>query len=237
MAVLTGFGGSHAVLAAHAKVLPQPDQLCGPFAAYVALHAVCDSPPSMVALAAASGTTIWPHDVPGWRPAGAPLDRTGWDRLPAAPTCEVSGTNAAGLAAGLAAVAGVAVAPVPAPEKSALGRLLAGLLAAAYPVGVVANLRTGVLAPTSVTDWDVGHFVVLHGYQPEAGLVGVADTYAELGAPGEPPGCRSVTLDALAAALGAAPGRGLLLLVRPDDEAAMLGLVAAAGLRVGLWST
>ena len=43
------------LLARHVAVLPQPDQLCGPFAAHVALHGVRPDPPGVTALARAAG--------------------------------------------------------------------------------------------------------------------------------------------------------------------------------------
>lgn len=231
----TGFRGSPAVLAAHAEVLPQPDQLCGPFSAYVALHALGGSPPPLVSLAVAAGTTVWPHEVSTWRPPEAVPDRTGWERLPTAGSAETCGTQAAGLAIGLGAVAGVAVVPVPGGDRDATERLLSALTRAGHPVGVLAHVRTGPIAPAGLA-WDAGHFVVLHGFEPDTGLVGVADTYPELGAPGQPPGCRTLVLDDLVAALRAEPGRGLLLLVRADDETTTRELVTSAGLTVGLWS-
>ncbi len=243
MAVLT-LPGADAVLAAQAATLPQPDHLCGPFAAHAALHAVQapSEAPTMVRIAAASGTTIWPHDVAGSRPAGTPWDRTGWDRLPVAPDPEASGTDAAGLADGVAAVTRGSVAVVPASGVGAgadsLGALLVGIAGSEVPIGVVANLRTGALDPD--TDWDVGHFVVLWAVDvagSHGGRAAVADAYREVGAPGEPPGCRWVPLALLADAIGAAPGRGLLLMVRADEVATVTGLVTAAGLESTIWST
>lgn len=232
--------GADRVLAAQTSSLPQPDQLCGPFTAAAALHAVLDDPPGVTELALAAGTHVWPQDVAEWRPPGAPLDRRGWDVLPTASSPEASGTDAAALVAGigiatagrvsvLAVPGGASGAAEPAPYRS----LLAGLVRAPYPLGVLANVRTGPLGLA----WDVGHFVGLWAYDAEADEVGVADTYVELGAADLPPGARTVGVTALAAALAAPPGRGLLLLTRPDDVAAASELVAAAGLTTGVWAT
>ncbi|MGI8938519.1 MAG: DUF6885 family protein [Iamia sp.] len=245
MAVLT-FLGADAVLAAQAASLPQPDQLCGPFAAHAALHAVLDHAqvPGMVRIAAASASAIWSHDVAGWRPAGAPLDRTGWDLLPTARDPEASGTDAAGLARGIAEVTGGAVAVVPVAgagtdaDPDAVAALLVGIAGSEVPIGVVANVATGALDPDR--DWDVGHFVVLWAVDatdPEGGRVAVADSYREGGDPGEPAGCRWVPLARLADAIGDAPGRGLLLLVRADHASVATGLVTGAGLASTIWST
>lgn len=216
------------MLAAHAPVLPQPDQLCGPFAAHVALHAVLSAPPSVTDLARAAGTAVWPHDVPQWRPAGAPLDTTGWSALRRATDRASSGTDAAGVARAVETLTDARVVPA---AGGPVGALLRALARRTTPVGVVANVRTGLLG----SSWDVGHFVVLHAVG--AARVGVADTYAELGAPGSPPGCREVDVAALDAALRAAPGRGLLLLVRADDERSTRGEVADHGLSTDLWTT
>ncbi len=223
----------------HAGLLPQTEQLCGPFAAHVALHAVLDEPPTVQELALAAGTRIWPHDEVTFRPSGAPGLFAGQAGLPVATTREESGTDAGPLADGVRRAAGVAVVAVPAGEAVTPARwavlltaLLTALRDAAYDVGVVANLRTGPVAPPGDPDWDVGHFVVLvsfePGEEPGAGTVGIADTYPEAGAPGWPPGCRGVEVAALAAALAAPPGRSLLLLVRPEDEDACRRSVATA---------
>lgn len=244
MAVLSAvspgvFPGADRVLAAQAAALPQPDQLCGPFAAYAALHAVLPSPPSMVDLARAAGTSIWPYDVSGWRPAGAPWDRTGWDELPVAASEGGSGTDAAGLAIAVATLTRGAVEVVPVAGAGAdverVRALLAAVAGAAYPLGVVANVRTGALDPDA--GFDVGHFVILWAYDGVHDLVSVADSYAELGTPGQPSGCREVDLSALVAAISAPPGRGLLLLARRSEADAARELVRAAGLSADLWST
>lgn len=222
--------GAEAILAAHGPALPQPDQQCGPFAAWAALHAVLPDPPSVIALARASGTRIWPHDTPAWRPAGAPLDRSGWDVLPRAATAELSGTDAAALAAGLArAVSGVSV--VPARGPGATDDLLRRLIALDRPVGVVVNLRTGHVAPTGM-DWDVGHFAVAWGIVGDR--VALADSYAELGASGLPAGSRLVEAGSLDVAIAE---RGLLLLAAPHDVPAAEEAAVAAGFSLGLWAT
>lgn len=225
--------GADLLLAAHPALLPQPDQLCGPFAARSALHVLLgDEVPGLGELARAAGTRVWPHDEPAWRPAGAPLLTRGWDGLPRADRAEESGTYAAPLAAGLPGVAPVVVVPVPAaaadPEPWA--RLLGALREGDHPVAVVANLRTGPTWPPRhpLAGWDVGHFVVLVSFDGQE--VGVADSYVESGADGWPPGCRGVPLPDLAAALAAPPGRGLLLLADPRREDDLRRLVTGAGL-------
>ncbi len=233
----TPLPGTGRVLAAQAATLPQPDQLCGPYAAHLALHAVLAEPPPLAALALAAGTRVWPHDVPAWRPTGAALDRRCWDVVPEAASPDESGTDAGPLVAGLPEVCDVAVLAVAGAVATAAScaRLLDVLADGGVPVGVVAHVRTGPLAPPGTQrPWDVGHFVVLVSWDAATGEVGVADSYPETGAPGWPPACRGVDVAALASGLAAGPGRGLLLLVRPGDRDALHRAVGAAGLAVAV---
>ncbi len=230
---LRGFPGHERVLAQHAEALPQPDQLCGPWSAHVALHAVLASPPSVVELALASGSRVFPSDVADWRPPGAALDTTGWGVLPHVATSGESGTDALGVATGVEALTEVVVVPVAEVPVAGLATLLRGLLAGP-PVGVVANLRTGALDPAAA--FDVGHFLVVWGVDDD-GRVGLADSYREVADPGQPPGCRVVRLEALHAGLTDPPGRGLLLLVAPSDADDVRRLVAGSGARSSLWTT
>lgn len=231
---LLPFPGADRVLARHRVALPQPDQLCGPFSAHVALHALLDAPPSVTALAVASGTRVFPSDVAEWRPPGARFDTSGWAVVPHAPTAAESGSDAAGVAAGVSTTTGVEVVAARDLDVAGLGRLLLSLVGGP-DVGVLANVRTGAMDPGA--PFDVGHFVVLHGVAPDGSEVGVADTYAELGQAGEPPGCRAVTTAALHAGVSAPPGRGLLLLVAAGDASGVRRRVEEAGGSTDLWST
>jgi len=229
--------GAEAALARHHRALPQPDQLCGPFSATVALAALGPEPADVVALALAAGTHVLAGDHADWRPAGAPLLTTGWDVLPPADGPEESGTDATGLVEGLAATR-PDLAVVPAAGAGDVVGLLDALAQGRHRVAVLANLRTGPVAPPGVT-WDVGHFVVLWGVDPadgEAGTVALADTYAELGVDGWPRGSRPVDGAALSGALA---DRGLLLLCPAGSPTArsLPGLVAAHGFGPDLWST
>lgn len=240
MAVLRFFR-AETVLSAQAAMLPQPDQLCGPFAARAALHAVLDPSdvPATIDIARAAGTSIWPHDIAEWRPAGAPLVPTGWDRLPTAADIDSCGTDARGLAQGIVEATGGSVAVVPVSGEGADAVALGALLAAVaeHPIGVLANVRTGAVDPDA--DWDVGHFMVLWAVdldRPGGTSVAVADTYREVGAPGEPAGCRWVKLPRLAQGIDAAPGRGLLLLTGAGEAATVAGTVERSGLDSRIWS-
>lgn len=230
---LRGLPDHERVLARHAEALPQPDQLCGPWSAHVALHAVVAAPPSVVDLALASGSRIFPSDVAEWRPPGTVLDTTGWGVLPHVATPAGSGTDARGVATGVEALTEAVVVPVRDVPVTGLGTLLRALVDGPA-VGVVANVRTGAVDPDA--PFDVGHFVVVWGVD-DAGSVALADSYAELADPGRPPGCRVVRLEALHAGLTEPPGRGLLLLVAASDADDVRRLVAEAGADSTLWST
>lgn len=232
---LLSFPGADRMLCAHREALPQPDQLCGPFSARVALHSILDAGqiPTIGELAAASGTAIWPHDVKQWRPTGAPMNRTGWDELQLASRIEASGTSAADLVDGVETTVGDRVSVVAVPSAGLTPDTLRGWLTALarskQPLGLVANLATGPIAPPGMS-WNVGHFVVLCALDLDRDEVLLADTYAELGGPGVPPGCRVVSLTTLLDALIAPPGRGLLLFVLTADLASARASVGVAGL-------
>ena len=98
---------------------------------------------------------------------------------------------------------------------------------------MLANVRTGPIAPAAQHEWDVGHFVVLVGFNAGRREVVVADTYPEVGAPGSPPGCRVVPLDALHTGLA---GRGLLLVVEPG-RADAVRLEVSAPMTSSRWRT
>ncbi|WP_299053381.1 hypothetical protein [uncultured Nocardioides sp.] len=239
--------GADEVLAVQSAGLPQPDQLCGPFAARAALHAVlpADAVPALADLALAAGTQLWPTDDPTSRPPGVPpqpwrAEERGGD-LPVAATEAEAGTHAAGLAAGIIRATGGTVAVVPVrrttPGPWSVGDvtgLLAAVAAAPYPIGVVGNVATG---PLTDQVWDAGHFVVLWGLDPETGAVAVADSYGELTGQGAPPGCRLVHPADLAAALGQEPGRGLLMLTAPEHAALLAERAVAHGLVLETWQT
>lgn len=237
--------GADAVLAVQSAGLPQPDQLCGPFAARAALHAVmaADDVPSLAELALAAGTRLWPTDDPTSRPPGVPpqpwrAEERGGD-LPVAGAAADAGTDAAGLAMGVIRATGGTVAVVPVRRATPgpwpvtdLVSLLAAVAATPYPIGVVANVATG---PLDEVAWDVGHFVVLWGLDPETGAVAVADSYEELTGQGAPPGCRLVHPDDLAAALGQEPGRGLLMLTGSEHAALLAERAVEHGMVLETW--
>ncbi|OZC53529.1 hypothetical protein CH286_00940 [Rhodococcus sp. WWJCD1] len=215
------------------RVLPQPDQLCGPFSASVALTAVMgDDAPGVTALAVASGSAIWPVEVESTGPPGTPRITDGWDALPRAASIDAAGTTAAGLAEGIETATDhrVAVVPIMGPGAERLRLLLVRLADAHFRFGLVANVHTAELTEF---DWNVGHFVTVWGFDPDEDAVAIADTYRELGDPDMPPGCRTVSIDAFASAMSE---RGLLLIIDSHDHHAAVGLVRSLELRHDVWT-
>jgi len=204
--------GARRLLEAHARTLPQRDDLCGAFCGALALHAAridtCDGEQidqDAVALAAGSLVSAMPetHNLP----LGERSRRDYRLALPRIEDAAVSGTTPAGLVRAVERLSGGALAAVPctAPWSADVLAGLFDLLAALeHPVSVVANLATRHLWGADATcaqllaylldgtqtgpgaDWDVGHFVCLVGRVagPGGTLYGVADTYPSLGMQG-----------------------------------------------------
>nr|WP_296780568.1 hypothetical protein [Rhodococcus sp. (in: high G+C Gram-positive bacteria)] len=234
---LKTFSGAAAVLAAQSASLPQPDQLCGPFSAAAALAGIVDVRiPTITELAVASGSMVWAGHTGAARPAGVAVVRTGWNSLESAADPGAAGTSASGLVAGIEGATdhAVAVVPISAPTAAELETLMDSLMCSTLHFGVVCNVRTRFMVDI---DWDVGHFVAAWGYDEHTGEVAIADTYAELGTVGMPPGCRLVPSTALADAMTADGGRGLLVLVPAGERDAALGIAEVLGLRTAVWST
>lgn len=230
--MLRRFPGVDAIVSALDIALPQPDQLCGPFSASIALTAVVGDTPDVTALAIASGSAIWPGEIDSARPPGTPRITDGWDCLPRAASIDTAGTTAAGLATGIAtATEGrVAVVPIMGPGAEGLRLLLARLTDVQFRFGLLANVHTAELTEF---DWSVGHFVTVLGMDTVEDVVAIADTYRELGVSGMPPGCRTVPIDALASSMSE---RGLLLVVDNDGRRAALDLTRSLDLRNDVWS-
>ncbi|MDI6630706.1 MAG: hypothetical protein QME72_23545, partial [Rhodococcus sp. (in: high G+C Gram-positive bacteria)] len=231
--MLRRFPGAGAIVSSLDRVLPQPDQLCGPFSASVALTAVLDEDaPDVTALAVASGSAIWPIEVESARPPGSPRTTDGWDVLPRAASIDAAGTTAAGLAAGIETATDhrVSVVPIRGPGAGRLRLFLSRLADAQFRFSLLANVHTAELTEF---DWNVGHFVTVWGFDPAEDGVAIADTYRELGDPTMPPGCRTVSADAFASAMSE---RGLLLIVDNEVHHAAVGLIRSLELRHDLWS-
>ncbi|MCZ4521246.1 hypothetical protein O4220_22255 [Rhodococcus ruber] len=231
--MLRRFPGASIIVSELDRVLPQPDQLCGPFSASVALTAVMgDDAPGVTAIAVASKSAIWPGEIDSARPPGTPRVTDGWDLLPRAASIDAAGTTAAGLARGIETATDhrVAVVPIMGPGTEGLRLLLDRLADVPFRFGSVANVHTAELTEF---DWNVGHFVTVWGFDPVEDVVALADTYRELGDPDMPPGCRTVPTGTFASAMSE---RGLLLIVDSQDHHAAVGLVRSLELRHDVWS-
>jgi hypothetical protein len=184
--------GARELLAAHARELPQRDDLCGAFCGALALQAA-----GVIAtrdgqaldqdtVALAAGSVVSPARDAGTLPHGEGGRRDYRLALPSIEDSALSGTTAAGLLAAIDALAGgaLAVTPCSGPWNA---RTLAGLFdlceSLEEPVTLVANLATRYLwggHPTTgellaylldgersaggpPADWDVGHFAAAAG--------------------------------------------------------------------------
>ena len=255
------FTGVDALLAEHAAALPQPDQLCGPFAARLAVVALTGRSrtaapvPAVTEFARVAGSAIWPHEVPAARPPGAPPRTELWSGLDRAADERSAGTSASGVGKAVEELSGGALAAVPAagtwtPDR--LRVLLDGLTG--VPVLPVANLDTARLASSHVppevldaylatgeddalpgADWSAGHFVVLYGREdgPGGTLLAVADSYPQLGESGR----HRQPLPRVAAALARERRHtgGLVLVTAAGHREAAGVAVRAAGLEVEWW--
>ena len=259
---MTLLPGARALLAVHARELPQRDDLCGAFCGALALHAAgieefggetVDQ--DAVALAAGSVVSAIRDD-----PANLPLGETGRRdyrlRLPSIEDPAVSGTTAAGLARAIEQLSGRALEAIPysgpwtAPALDGLFELAAAL---ERPVTLLANLATRHLwgahaAPDQLLaylfegaqegpppDWDVGHFVCVIGRVrgPGGSLYGVADTYPSLGSGG----VHLQPQERLARALERRdmPAGGMILVTFAEDAPSVRSGAGALGLVEGIW--
>jgi hypothetical protein len=253
--------GAAALLALHARELPQRDDLCGAFCGSLAIgaaglrsHSGEEIDQDTVALAAGS-------IVSGVRDAGTlPHGETGRRdyrlQLPFVDDPEISGTTAAGVAAAIAEVSAGLLEGIPyrGPWNT---DTLAGLfeLAASLerPVTLIANLATHHLwgAGASIAellayllegqrggpppDWEVGHFACVVGRVRGAGgtLYALADTYPALGNRG----VHFQPQENLAAAIERTdkPAGGVIAVVFTEDAAVMRMGAERLGLAEGPW--
>jgi hypothetical protein len=259
---LTLLPGASALLAAHARELPQRDELCGAFCGLLALRAAGveehgGEPLDQDAVAAAAGTVLALHADPSHLPAGETGRRDYRLQLPRIENAARSGTTAAGVVRAVEALSGGALAAIPLAgpwTRETLGALYDALAAAERPVAAIANLATrylwgarlDVLAALTYLDqgeheggpppdWEVGHFVSVVGRVsgPKGDLYAIADTYPSLGAGG----VHLQPAERLAAALTRpeGPAGGVVAVVDVSDAPRVRAATAAAGLREGSW--
>ncbi len=209
---ITMLPGARELLAAHARELPQRDDLCGAFCGALALRAAGiesdgGQPLDQDAVARAAGSVVGAHPEPEQLPYE---ERGRRDYRIAPPLIEDgsrSGTTAGGLVAAIERLGGGRLAAIPLSGPWSVFRL-AGLfdLAAslARPSALLANLATRQLWGTRVSraqlldylidgrgdgsppEWDVGHFacIVARVHGPGGDLYAIADTYPSLGEQG-----------------------------------------------------
>ncbi len=253
--------GARELLAAHARELPQRDDLCGAFCGALALRAAGIAGEDSQALdqdavALASGTIVSAHRDAGVLPFDEQGRRDYRLALPQVADEAISGTTAGGLLGAIEQLSDGQLAAIPLAGPWT-ARTLDGLfdLAAALadPVTLVANLATRHLWGSRVSrpqllgylldgesegpppDWDVGHFACVVGRieGPGGNLYAVADTYPSLGYGG----VHLQPRELLASALERRdmPAGGMIAVVNRTDAPGMRSAAGEVGLREGLW--
>jgi len=255
--------GTRALLALHARELPQRDDLCGAFCGALALGAAGvgtlpggGEPVDQDAVALAAHSLVSrSRDA-----ANLPFDEQGRRdyrcSLPFVDDPAMSGTTAAGLLAAVEELSGGRVAAIPYTgpwTATTLGGLFDLAAARECPVTLIANLATRYLwgvhpradqlldylfdgeRAGPPPDWDVGHFVCVIGRVcgPGGSLYGVADTYPSLGAGG----VHLQPQERLAAAIERRdmPAGGMLVVASAEDAPAVRSGAGALGLVEGVW--
>ena len=254
--------GARALLARHARELPQRDDLCGAFCGALALSAAgFERTPGgeeldQDAVAVAAGSIVSLARDPDTLPAGETGRRDYRLAIPTIEDPDVSGTTAAGVARAVGELSGGELAALPFAGPWTAGAL-SGLFDAAAslerPATLVANLATHHLwgsRPTASQvlehlftgtldgpppDWDVGHFacVVARTSGPAGHLYALADTYPSLG----DHGVHLQPQERLAAAIERPdkPAGGVIAVVARADAPTVRDAAAALGLEERLW--
>jgi hypothetical protein len=253
--------GAPALLEAHARALPQRDDLCGAFCGSLALSAAGleldgGEPLDQDAVALAAGSVVSGARDPGTLPHGETGRRDYRLEIPAIADSAVSGTTAAGVASAIERLSGGRIAAIPysgpwtAATLAGLFDLAAGL---PRPVTLVANLATRHLWGSRASlatllehlltgrqdgpapDWDVGHFACIVGSMqgPAGRLYALADTYPALGSRG----VHMQPQERLAAAIDRRdmPAGGVIVAASAEDAAAVRAGAGAVGLTEGMW--
>jgi hypothetical protein len=253
--------GARALLALHARELPQRDDLCGAFCGALALGAAGiesrdGEPLDQDAVALAAGSVVSKLANTGILPFGEQGRRDYRLSLPHVEDSGVSGTTAAGVVNAVRELSGGTLASIPYSgpwTTSTLAGLFELTATLERPVTLVANLATRYLwgshpradqllgylldgepdGPPS--DWDVGHFACLVGRLsgPRGHLYGVADTYPSLGSSG----VHVQPAERLAAAIERPdmPAGGVIAVVFAEDAATVRAGADALGLSEGIW--
>ncbi|HXB66517.1 MAG TPA: hypothetical protein VNV42_16775 [Solirubrobacteraceae bacterium] len=257
--------GGRALLAAHARELPQRDDLCGAFCAALALRAAgiermgsepLGEPLDQDAVALAAGSVVAAAPDAGHLPHGEPGRRDYRLALPTVDDAEVSGTTAAGVAHAIETLSGSALVAIPFSgpwSATTLGGLFDAAASLEHPATLIANLATRHLwggrarldqlldhlydgeLSGPPPDWEVGHFVCVFGCV--RGPRGTLYGVADTYAALGHNGVHAQPAERLAAAIERRdmPAGGLLAVVAAADAEQVRAAAAAAGLREGLW--
>ncbi len=258
---ITLLPGADALLAAHAREVPQRDDLCGAFCGALALSAAGiaggrDEPLDQDAVAIAAGSVVAPMREPGTLPHGESGRRDYRLAIPSIDDSERSGTTAGGLLDAISELSHGSLACIPYSgpwNAHTLDRMFDLAAARECPVTLLANLATRHLwgAGANVAqllayllrgepdgpppDWDVGHFACVVGRIRGAGgnLFALADTYPSLGSSG----VHLQPRERLAAAIAREdmPAGGVIVVALAADAEAIRAGAGELGLREGLW--
>ncbi len=253
--------GARALLASHARELPQRDDLCGAFCGALALHAAgverfAGESIDQDAVALAAGSVVSARPDPSNLPDGETGRRDYRLALPFVDDAAVSGTTAAGVVDAIERLGGGALAALPytgpwtAGTLDGLFELVAGL---ERPLALIANLATHHLwggharldqllaylyegaQSGPPPDWEVGHFVCVFGRVrgPHGTLYSVADTYPALGHGG----VHMQPAERLAAAIERRdkPAGGVVVVLTAADAARVRAGAHELGLEEGIW--
>jgi hypothetical protein len=254
--------GAAALLAYHARELPQRDDLCGAFCGALALNAAGiggteEDPIDQDAVGIAAGSIVSGARDPDTLP-GAETGRRDYRlAIPTIDDSEISGTTADGVVTAVREIGGGAIEVIPwsgpwtAERLDGVFDLAAGLR---EPVTLIANLAThhlwgGHPSPKQLLDyllegkddgpapdWDVGHFVcvVARTSGPSGNhLYAVADTYPALGNHGvHVQPCERL---ALAIDRPDKPSGGLIAVVAAAEADQLRKGATTLGLREELW--
>jgi hypothetical protein len=253
--------GARALLARHARELPQRDDLCGAFCASLALRAAGierhdGEPMDQDAVALAAGSVVSRYVDRSILPHGELGRRDYRATLPLVDDGELSGTTSAGLVEAVEELSGARLAAVPYTGPwtvQTLGGLFDVAASLEHPAALVANIATrhlwGSRAGLSELlgylyegdeqgprpDWDVGHFVCVTARVrgPGGSLYALADTYPSLGSQG----VHMQPQERLAAALRRPekPSGGMIVIVSAADASAVRSGADALGLLEGAW--
>jgi hypothetical protein len=258
---LTLLPGARTLLEAHARELPQRDDLCGAFCGSLALNAAglserAGEPLDQDAVAVLAGSFVSRVPDTSALPAGEHGRRDYRITPPMIDDASVSGTNCVGVLRAVQELSDKRLCALPyaGPWSGvALAGLFDAVAALARPATLIANVATRHLwgSAPSVSqllgllldgadggpppDWDVGHFVCVFSRiaGPGGELYGVADTYPALGVGG----VHVQPRDRLARALerpDMAPG-GLIAVVAREDAAAVRASADSCGLQERAW--